>query len=82
MELLVSHSLMAQVDMSYRIHLLIGVVHIIEMVNEPGIAIDIRVLDGYSLTTLQGEDKVFRVEHVQHGEDAVAIHLCHVSTSL
>ena len=70
---------MAQVDTSQGIHLLVGIIHITELIDEPCIAIDVWVLDGNGLTTLEREDKIFGVEHIEHREDAITIHLCHVT---
>ena len=73
---------MTQREFTERRYLVIGILHILYLVNEPGIAIHIWVLYGYGLTALQGEDKVFRVQHVQHRTDIVTVHLCHVTTGL
>ena len=73
---------MAQVETSQGIHLLIGVVHITELVDEPSIAIDVGVLDGNGLTTLQREDKILGIEHIEYREYAITIHLCHITAYL
>ena len=73
---------MAQWQASYHIEFLVSIVNIVNTVNKPRITIGIRVSEGNRLSTLQGQDEIFRVEHVQHWIDAVTINLCHVTSSL
>ena len=82
LELLVGHSLMAQIHLTYRINLLIGILYIVELIHEPRITVGIGVLDGHRLTTLQGEDEIARIQHVQHRTDTVALHLRHITCGL
>ena len=82
LELRIGYGLMAQVDLADGLYLLVGIIYISDLIHEPAIAINIGILDGYGLSALQGEDKVLRVQHVEHRTDAVAVHLCHVATSL
>ena len=42
------------------------------VIDKPGVAHRPRVLHGHGLAALQGQDGVLGVEHVQHGEEAVA----------
>ena len=82
LKLLVSHSFMLEIDLSHFVYLLIGVVDIVELVNIPRVAVDIRVLQRHGAVVLQGQDKVFCIEHVEHGEDGVAVDLSHVTAGL
>ena len=82
LELRISYSFMSQIDLSYLINLLIGIFCIAYLINKPSIAIGIKILHRHSLSTLQRHDEVLRVEHIEHREYAVAIHLRHVTTSL
>ena len=82
LKLRVGNSLMTQVQTPHGIHLLIGIVHISELVYEPGIAKDVRVLDGNGLPAFQGEDEIFGVEHIQYWEDTVTLYQSHVTASL
>ena len=73
---------MAQIELTRRLKLLVGVVHIVQLVDKPRIAQHIRVLNGHSLVILKRHDKIFRIEHVEHREDAIAFNFGHVAASL
>ena len=81
-ELLVSHGLMSQCQLSYSIQLLIGIINILHLIHEPRVSVGIRVLHGNGLTTLQRHDDIAHVQHVHHREDAVTVHLGHITSSL
>ena len=72
---------MAQGQMSRHVQFLVGIVHIVHLVHEPRITISIGIFQGYSLSALQRQDEVFRIQHVQHRINAVSIHLGHIATS-
>ena len=73
---------MTQVELAHGQNLLVGIIHVVELIHEPCIAVGIGVLDGHRLSTLQGEDEVACVQHVQHRTDAVAVHLRHIAACL
>ena len=73
---------MSQGQLSCHIQFLIGIVHIVHLVHEPCITIGIGVLQGNGLSALQRQDEIFRIQHVQHGVNAVAIHLRHIASGL
>ena len=73
---------MAERQLTDLVQLLVGIVNIVQAVHKPGIAIGIGILQRHGGLTLQGNDEVLRVQHVQYGEDAVAVHLGHIAGSL
>ena len=70
---------MTQVYLTHAIHLLIGILHVSDLINKPRIAVGIRILQRHSLSALQRENDVLRIEHIEHGEDTIAIHLRHIT---
>ncbi len=72
---------MAQVHLAHALNLLVGVIHILHLINEPSVAVGVWVLHRHGLTALQRHDEVLGVEHVQYREHAVSIYLGHVAAS-
>ena len=81
-EFLVSHSLMAQLHIRQSRQFLVGIINIRHLVHHPCTAIDIRISDGHCLPSFKGKDEILGVEHVEHGEYAVTIHLGHIALGL
>ena len=73
---------MAKIYLTHTVELLVGVVNILDVANKPGVAKSISVKHRHRLSTLQRQNEVFGVKHVEHGVDRVACHLCHVALSL
>ena len=70
---------MAQGQAAQHVKLLVGIVDVVQLVYQPGVAVGIGVLQGHALSALQGQYEVLGVEHVQHGVDGVALHLRHIA---
>ena len=73
---------MAQCQLAQLVQFFVGIVNIMYAVYEPRIAIAIGIADGYGLSSLQRQDEVFRIEHVEHRVNAVAIDLRHVTSRI
>ena len=71
-----------QVELLDGIELLVGVVYILEAVDEPRVAVSVRVLQGHGLSALQRHDDILGVEHVEHRINRVARHAFHVALRL
>ena len=73
---------MTQVVLAHTGYLLVGIVHIVHLVNKPCVAVGIKVLYRNCLSCLQRHDEILGVEHIEHREEAVALHLGHIASSL
>ena len=73
---------MAQTQLTQHIKFFIGIIYVLDIIHKPCVAMHVWILQWYLLTVLQRQDKIFGIEHVEHREDAVAIHLCHISSGL
>ena len=73
---------MAQWQFAEFIQLLIGIVDIVYAVYKPRIAIGVWISQRHSLPSLERQDEVFGVEHVQHRIDTVAIDQRHIAGSI
>ena len=82
LELLISYSLVAQINLANSQNLLVSILGIANLINKPCVSKCVWVLQRNGLPTLKWEDKVASVEHVEHRTDAVALNLSHVATSL
>ena len=81
-ELLVSHCLMAQLHTRQAIQFLVGIIHIRHLIYKPRTAIDVGIGNGHSLSAFERKNEILGIEHIEHGEYTVAIHLGHISLSL
>ncbi len=54
-------------------NLIVGIAHTLDAIHKPTVAHGIRVGDRNLLPALQRHDGVFHIEHIQHGEKAVAV---------
>ena len=61
------------------INFLVGIVHVLHIVDEPCIAVSVRILDRNCLPLSGREDKIFRVQHIQNAELG-SIHTVHLTT--
>ena len=82
LELAVGYSLVMQVETLDGVELLVGVVDILEAVDEPRVAVSVRVLQRHGLSALQRHDDILGVEHIEHRINRVARHACHIALSL
>ena len=73
---------MAEIYLTHPKELLIGILHILELIHKPCITIGIRILDGHSLSSLKRKDEILRVKHIEHRIDTVAVNLCHIPSSI
>ena len=71
-ETTVDDSCGAGIDGSESGQFLIGIVGKQDIIYKPSITHCPRILHGNRLATLQGQDGILRVQHVQHGEEGVA----------
>ena len=78
-ELLVGHGHVLGVHAVKGLNLGIGIVHVRQAVDEPGVAVGPGVQHGSLAPALQGDNHVLHVQHVQHGEQRVAVTLLEVS---
>ena len=62
-------------------NLRIGIGNILNLLDEPAVALCPRILDGQFAVVLQRQDDVLCVEHVEHSEEAVAIACLKMSAS-
>ena len=53
---------------------LVRIGHVAQPLHKPSVAVGVGIGDGRRVTALQGQDDVLHVEHVQHGEEFVAVH--------
>ena len=73
---------MAQVYLAHSCEFGIGIVNICHFVYYPCVSVGVRILYRHRLSAFEREDEVLSIKHVQHGENAVALHLGHVSLRL
>ena len=73
---------MSQIALADAVELIVGIVHIADLIHKPGVAVDVRILKRHGLALLQRQDEILGVEHVEHGPHGVAGHLCHVASGL
>ena len=81
-EALVCHSLVAQVQLADGIYFLVGIVGKRELVGKPGVAHSVGIKERCGRAVLHRKDEVACVEHIQDRENAVALHLRHISFCL
>ena len=73
---------MPQVNLAHTFNLLVCVVHVGYFVDKPCRAVHVGVHYGHGLSVVERQYEVASVEHVEHGEDAVAVDFRHVAGSL
>ena len=61
------------------INFLVGIVHVLHIVDEPGIAVSVWILDRNCLSLPGREDEILRVQHIQNAELG-SIHTVHLTT--